>query len=445
MIQTNGEKNMADTKKLLKLQQKETDYRHLYETLSETYEEPSAKEVFMTLAEKRKERADRLRELTAYDLKANASVTENWLRYRKLRNNTAFLKRLTEEERSAMKEYKALKEEYSSFEALAENSGKCADLLMRLNGRRYKEEYLPIGRIREYVMSFAHKGKPVIVYLHGGPGESVIPYAGFIAKDIDFATMVFYDQRGTGRTQLKSRTSETAITFGALLTDLRSTIASLKQKYGCEKVILLGHSWGTVLGTQYALRFPEDLYCYIGVGQVVNFMASEKYCLEKAKEAMGTPDKTDQAILDKIGDYPYSMNPQNVLRSLIRARTLEKKYHVAADTEGIREIMKESGTFSWQDMPGMISMKQNMNLMRFLLTYDIAGNTEYKVPVFYILGTKDYQVSSEIASDYFETIQAPEKKLYWIEEAGHLPNLTKPKEFNEALKEIVQRYEDIAE
>ena len=210
-------------------------------------------------------------------------------------------------------------------------------------------------------------------------------------------------------------------------------------------MILLGHSWGTVLGTQYALRFPEDLYCYIGVGQVVNFMASEKYCLEKAKEAMGTPDKTDQAILDKIGDYPYSMNHQNVLRSLIRARTLEKKYHAAADTEGIREIMKESGTFSWQDMPGMISMKQNMNLMRFLLTYDIAGNTEYKVPVFYILGTKDYQVSSEIASDYFETIQAPEKKLYWIEDAGHLPNLTKPKEFNEALKEIVQRYEDTAE
>ena len=108
MIQSNGEKNMADTKKLLKLQQKETDYRHLYETLSETYEEPSAKEAFMTLAGKRRERADRLRELTAYDLKADVSVTENWLRYRKLRNNSAFLKRLAEEERSAQKEIPSL-------------------------------------------------------------------------------------------------------------------------------------------------------------------------------------------------------------------------------------------------------------------------------------------------------------------------------------------------
>lgn len=431
---------MTDTAKLLTIQQRETDYASLYKTLKEEFEAPSSKALFDQLSGIRKARAQKLRELTAYDLTADEHTVKNVIAYRRLLKDSGFMKRLATAEKNISKEYKAMTEEYPSFAAFSEEAAHSAELLLRESGKMYTEEYLPVGRIKEYVMTFEQPDRPVIVYLHGGPGESVIPFAGFLASGIDFATVIFYDQRGTGRTQLKNNSSSDSITFGALLTDLRCTISQIRKKYGVDKVILMGHSWGTVLGTQYALRYPEDLHCYIGVGQVVDFRDGERMCLDITKERMGTPDEEDQRILDKLGSYPDNLDRKNVLKMILTARTLERKYKTAANTDGIREIMKESGTFSWKDIPGMLSLKKNINLMRFLISYDISESTEYNVPVFYILGREDHQVPSQIASEYFERISAPDKKLFWIEDAGHLPNITKPAEFNEALKEITEKY-----
>nr|MCR4950681.1 alpha/beta fold hydrolase [Solobacterium sp.] len=311
---------MTDTAKLLKIQQRETDYAFLYKTLKEQYEAPSSKVLFEELSRIRKDRAQKLRELTAYDLMPVEQITKNILAYRKLLKDSGFMKRLAAAEKNLAKEYQSMTEEYPSFAAFSEEAKHCAERLQRESGKMYTEEYLPVGRIKEYVMTFEQPDRPVIVYLHGGPGESVIPFAGFIASGIDFATVIFYDQRGTGRTQLKNNSSPDSITFGALLTDLRSTISQIRKKYGVDKVILLGHSWGTVLGTQYALRYPEDLHCYIGVGQVVDFRDGERMCLDITKERMGTPDEEDQRILDKLGSYPDNLDRKNVLKMILTAR-----------------------------------------------------------------------------------------------------------------------------
>ena len=80
-------------------------------------------------------------------------------------------------------------------------------------------------------------------------------------------------------------------------------------------------------------------------------------------------------------------------------------------------------------------------MLEYLFDYDVGQDVKYEVPVYYILGRDDWQVASVVAEAYFETIQAPEKKLYWIEEAGHLTNVDQPIAFNLALKEVVKKYE----
>ena len=129
--------------------------------------------------------------------------------------------------------------------------------------------------------------------------------------------MIFYDQRGTGRTQLKSRTRPEDITFAALMEDLQNTILWIKQTYKVDKIILLGLSWGSVLGTQYALLHPEDLLCYIGTGQLVSLKDGEKAGFDHTLEVIGTPDEEDKRILKQLGDYPYSIDPDQSPQSFL--------------------------------------------------------------------------------------------------------------------------------
>lgn len=71
--------------------------------------------------------------------------------------------------------------------------------------------------------------------------------------------------------------------------------------------------------------------------------------------------------------------------------------------------------------------------MRFNL-YDYG--TEYKIPVYYVLGTNDQQAPIEISMKYFEQISAPDKKLYLIPNAGHMTMLDNTKEYRAAICEI---------
>ena len=72
-----------------------------------------------------------------------------------------------------------------------------------------------------------------------------------------------------------------------------------------------------------------------------------------------------------------------------------------------------------------------------LFDWEVNEKETYSVPVYYILGRYDEMTSSIIAAEYFETIKAPEKQLYWIEDAGHLLDTDNPSAFFSAIKEII--------
>lgn len=307
--------------------------------------------------------------------------------------------------------------------------------------KKYNQTYLDIRSIKQFVLQYPLPNKPVVVYLHGGPGQSIVPFAGYLNKEIDFATMVYYDQRGTGRTQLKSKSSADEITIEELLLDLKKTIAYLKKQYHVEKVILLGHSWGSVLGTQYALRYPQDLHCYIGVGQVVHHRKAEKCGYDHLMDVMQKPDEEDKKALAELGQYPMNVTYENAYETLIKFRDLQIKYKIGSEASVYLNIAKQSETFRLKDLIAMRKVMQNIHLLEYMLDYNIENERDYQVPIYYILGKEDWQVPSVVAAAYFDTIQAPQKQLYWIEHAGHLTNVDQPQAFNEAFKEIVQRYE----
>ena len=112
-----------------------------------------------------------------------------------------------------------------------------------------RESYLRAGSARLYVRE-AGEGPPVIV-VHGGPDfdhEYLLPELDALARSL---RLVYYDQRGRGRSF--SPDDRQAVTIESEVADLDAVRAGI----GAGSVAVLGHSWGTVLALEYALRHAD--------------------------------------------------------------------------------------------------------------------------------------------------------------------------------------------
>jgi pimeloyl-ACP methyl ester carboxylesterase len=84
--------------------------------------------------------------------------------------------------------------------------------------------------------------------------------------------------------------------------------------------------------------------------------------------------------------------------------------------------------------------KVNRNLVDALYCFNIEGETVYDVPIYFIHGAADGQVPIELAEEYLARIEAPAKKLYRVEGAGHIINLDNPQACIAAMRDILGVY-----
>ena len=307
--------------------------------------------------------------------------------------------------------------------------------------KQYTEEYAKIAGIEHYLLHYRSKPEdPVLLFIHGGPGqsESFFAFAVEEYEERDY-NIVYYDQRGAGKTWLRNKKSKPDTEI--LKRDLLEIVLYLKKQYGKEKIGILGHSWGSVLGSMFALEHPEHTLCYIGCGQVIEIMKNERigYAILKAAVEKGG-NKKDRKKLEKIGEYPIPHFDWNTYRKMGQIRSLQGKYGLAQDFgRAVIDLCRRSPIMGMRDLvPFMTGMFVNMQLMRELMSFDLRkrGNV-YQIPVYYVLGEKDCQTPIEISMKYFEEMQAPEKKLYLIPDAGHAPMIDNVEAYRKALREII--------
>lgn len=307
--------------------------------------------------------------------------------------------------------------------------------------RIFKEEYLNILGAEHYLLHYHSKPEdPVLLFIHGGPGqtESFIAYIVEEYAERNY-NIVYYDQRGAGKTYLKSKKEKPDTE--TLKKDLLEIVLYLKKRYQKEKIGILGHSWGSVLGSMFALEYPEHTLCYIGCGQLINMLQNERVGLEKLKEAIEKAEnKKDQKKLEKIGEYPPSHFDMKEYRKMGIVRNLQGKYDLAVsfDKDMIKKIMKSPIMGIKDILPFITGGVVNRKVMAELMSFDLREKgIHYEVPVFYVLGERDWQTPVEIGKAYFKEIEAPFKKLYLIKEAGHITMLDNLPAYRRAVCEIV--------
>ena len=130
-------------------------------------------------------------------------------------------------------------------------------------------------------------GSPVLLFLHGGPG---VCDRHLVLRDqrplANRFTLALWDQRGAGKS-FSRETLTRPIHLEDCLADGEEVIRWLCRELGCSQVVLVCHSWGTVLGVPLAQRHPELVRAYVGQGQFVNGEANERlsyqFCLDEAR------------------------------------------------------------------------------------------------------------------------------------------------------------------
>lgn len=304
----------------------------------------------------------------------------------------------------------------------------------------YYEEYAQINDIKQYFLHYPNDSDTVVLFLHGGPGQTEAQLSYKTVFPNRPFSVVYYDQRGTGKTQSKNKSKPDTVTLETLLSDLKETVRYVRNKYPNKKLILLGHSWGSILGMEYIKDHSDTVDAYVGMGQVVNLKEGERAAYEHCYRIASEKDKKKLA---EISNYPDCVTKDNINKIMPKFRKIQAKYRMMGYSGGnakLAKIFMKSPIFSFKDFFQMAnSMKQNVNLLNYLLDYDISERTEFSVPIYFICGEKDWQVPSVVAEKYFDKIVTCDKELFIIKDAGHMTDLDNPEEYNRALAKICEK------
>lgn len=168
-------------------------------------------------------------------------------------------------------------------------------------------EEITLGDVKQWILIRGEDvSNPILLFLHGGPGFPEMPFTHIDSPRLEeHFIVVNWDQRGAGKSYNPEITEET-MNIEQFLSDTYELIRILRQRFSKDKIFLIGHSWGSILGLYTAYRHPDYLHAYIGMGQVVDMreaeMISYRYTVEKAREA---EDGEAIKMLKTIGQPPY--------------------------------------------------------------------------------------------------------------------------------------------
>lgn len=311
-------------------------------------------------------------------------------------------------------------------------------------------EPVRIGGIDQWIeVRGQNVNNPILLFIHGGPGIAFIPLAGsFQGPWEKYFTVVQWDQRGAGKTYTSNDEDMLLRTMNIpqMEHDTLEVANYLRTRFKREKIFVLGHSWGSILGLWLAHEHPEIIYAYVGVGQVINMEQNEKVAYEDALQ-QAVDRHNEQAVkeLESIAPYP-SPNADQGKMSIARGREQELLGPPPGgaeftDTRRLLLDLISAPEYSLADDYAFIhgqlsSFSGNILLPEIMkIQLDKLGS-DFRVPIFFFEGRRDPYARSSLVWDYSQTMKAPQKQFIWFENSGHFPFFEEKQKFKD---ELVQR------
>jgi pimeloyl-ACP methyl ester carboxylesterase len=297
-------------------------------------------------------------------------------------------------------------------------------------------EKIPLGGTDQWIlMRGQDTTKPVLLFLHGGPGSPEMPFIRAFNPELEeHFVVVNWDQRGSGKSYSEAIPDST-FTIRHFVDDTHELANWLRRRFNQDKIYLMGHSWGSALGVLAVQQNPEPFQAYIGIGQVVNMQEGERISYDFVRNtAQQTNNQKALQELERIGPPPYladdwldrqlkerewvtafggswygTDNTLTIARPLLAAReyTLSEKANYLKGALRTLQLM-------WPEVMQINLLEQAPRL---------------EVPVYIFQGEHDYQTPHALARQYYEQLQAPRKQFFTFPNTAHSPNYEQPQQF----------------
>ncbi len=288
------------------------------------------------------------------------------------------------------------------------------------------------------------KTKPVLLFLHGGPGMPEYAVGRRYPMVLEnYFTVCWWEQRGAGLSYSSDVPLET-MTFEQLISDTIEVTNYLRKRFGQEKIYLMAHSGGSFIGIQVVSRAPELYYAYIAMAQISNQLESEKLAYKYMVEQFMRPEnkrmlhKLEKYTIDEINTPSYYTLRDELMHKLGIGTTHNMKSVISGVFWPI--MLNNEYTLSekiniWR---GKFFATKTANLWNQLVATDLTNKVQkLNAPVYFFHGIYDYTVSYTLSKDYFKKLQAPLKAFYTFEQSAHSPLFEEPEKMQHIIQEDI--------
>lgn len=291
--------------------------------------------------------------------------------------------------------------------------------------------------------------QPLLLWVHGGPGMPDY----FLTQQHptgleDLFTIVWWDQRGASLSYDPDIAPAT-MTIEQFIDDTIAVTDYLRDRFDQDRIYILGHSWGSFIAVQAAARAPERYLAYLGMGQMVHQLESEKIAHDHMLAAYA--ERGDTEMVRKLEAAPVTME-EGTSEAYLKLRDTAMHKLGIGTTRDMRSVITGIFLASWRFRGYTVPEKVNLwrgrgfsrgfGLWEQFIRVDLRGAVPaLRVPVYFLAGAHDYTCSTALARDYFTRLEAPVKGFYVFGDSAHSPLLEEPDAAHDILEHDVLRGE----
>jgi pimeloyl-ACP methyl ester carboxylesterase len=256
-------------------------------------------------------------------------------------------------------------------------------------------------------------------------------------------TVVQWDQRGAGHTYGRYGAQTPDVTLDRIVRDGIELTEYLCRTLDKRKIIVLGHSWGSIVGVRMVQLKPSRFAAYVGTGQVASWKAS----VQMQFDVLSTKARLDGDLptikhLEAIG----RPDPANAQQYFAFASALGAAMP-PADQAWLKSLRTSTPASLGVDPKDFQNLIDGMNFSAERLLQDQMATdlpvtaSELGTAIFVIQGRDDVTTPTKAAIEYFERVKAPKKELILLAGAGHFAFMTDPSVF---LAELINKVRPVA-
>jgi Predicted hydrolases or acyltransferases (alpha/beta hydrolase superfamily) len=318
-----------------------------------------------------------------------------------------------------------------------------------LAGSISEKIHVPINGVEQGMfIKSKNKANPVLLFLHGGPGMPEYALTQNYPTGLEnYFTVCWWEQRGAGLSYNTNIAPQT-LTTEQLISDTLAVTNYLRERFGKEKIYLMGHSWGSFLGIQAAARAPQLYYAYIGIGQTSRQLESEKLAYKYMLEQF--TKEGNETMVQKLKEFPIpEMNTVPLAYGSLRDDAMHSlgigtTHNMKSVISGIFLPVMQNPEYTLSEKTDIWRGKSfslnSTNLWNQMIATDLTTKVpKLDIPVYFFHGIYDYTCSYTLAKAYFKQLKAPIKGFYTFAQSAHSPLFEEPDKMQHILQEDVLR------